>query len=1060
MTKNLNINPYYDDFDEAKNFHQILFRPGYSVQARELTQIQSILKNQIAKFGNHVFRHGSVVIPGNSSSELYAPYIKVSDLLGGSIDLLKFRNQIIVGETSGVKAIVKFAVERDAVDPYVMYVAYVSGGTDGKIAFEPGETIHLELDTAVKAAILPDVDSVGAGSLAQVNDGVYYVNGTFAHVSSQTVVIDKFSSTPSARVMLRIDESFVNSNDDDTLLDPAQGSYNYAAPGADRLKIDLTLVVVPVDIVDSADYIELMRFRDGVLEEHSRYPKYNELEKSLARRTFDESGNYVVNGLDISVRENKKSGNNNGESITGDINKLTYTLSAGKAYFRGFELETLARKKITVDKARTASHVLQTTTSLKPSYGQFLLVSSPSGRLNTDTRETIQLWNDSDAAGGTQIGTAKVVAFDYYTGDGVNPIFKVFVSDITLTSGTFEDIGSIRTATPFHAKVVAECSAPLTSGTIAVGEVLNFNSGTRTATAALYSPTEGKLYFHKHDNTKSTPKIGDLIVGATNAASVVVQSKTMIKTNGQSSLVFNLSSIATKSLKNASNSYDMELVVNRKLTISAGSTTASVSGGTLVAIDTGTFVALSDSGVDPISNYSIDGTGTVITRSSPAPAGGVTIYAQTNNNGSPRTKSIQTSSPISKTSARIVTLNHADVFDIISITSNGLDIKSNYTLDTGATDYEYGLSSIRLKDGITLPAGSLVITYRYFNHTAGDFFTVDSYSGIAIDEIPTYVSPTSGEKFSLRDCIDFRKTVGLNSNVVVTDSILTTSIQRYMSRIDSVCIDKQKNLVVIAGTPSENPRPALVPEDIFELERIVVPAYTFSVIDISRQRVAPARYTMKAIGNIERRIDRLEEYTTLTAQEAELLKTDVVDAATGLDRFKTGYVVEDMSDPFGLANAFDNSFKSTMYPDEGIFPLLESTPINLNLLSLSGSRNTGGLVSLPYVEKVFASVNVSSRVTNLNPFLLVKWDGVLLLTPPRDIWVETIDLPDILIRRTETVIVQNGVWQPAPLTPIPPRPVVDTNTPTPPISQVVNNPPPVAIGPVPATQPTQWDSTP
>ena len=95
MTKNLNINPYYDDFDEAKNFHQILFRPGYSVQARELTQIQSILKNQIAKFGNHVFQHGSVVIPGNSSSELYAPYIKVSDLLGGSIDLLKFRNMIL-----------------------------------------------------------------------------------------------------------------------------------------------------------------------------------------------------------------------------------------------------------------------------------------------------------------------------------------------------------------------------------------------------------------------------------------------------------------------------------------------------------------------------------------------------------------------------------------------------------------------------------------------------------------------------------------------------------------------------------------------------------------------------------------------------------------------------------------------------------------------------------------------------------------------------------------------------------------------------------------------------
>ena len=44
---NLNVAPYYDDFAEDKNFHRVLFRPGFSVQARELTQSQSILQNQI-----------------------------------------------------------------------------------------------------------------------------------------------------------------------------------------------------------------------------------------------------------------------------------------------------------------------------------------------------------------------------------------------------------------------------------------------------------------------------------------------------------------------------------------------------------------------------------------------------------------------------------------------------------------------------------------------------------------------------------------------------------------------------------------------------------------------------------------------------------------------------------------------------------------------------------------------------------------------------------------------------------------------------------------------------
>ena len=53
--------PYYDDFDEDKNFHRILFRPGRAVQARELTQSQTILQDQVTKFGNHLFKDGSKV---------------------------------------------------------------------------------------------------------------------------------------------------------------------------------------------------------------------------------------------------------------------------------------------------------------------------------------------------------------------------------------------------------------------------------------------------------------------------------------------------------------------------------------------------------------------------------------------------------------------------------------------------------------------------------------------------------------------------------------------------------------------------------------------------------------------------------------------------------------------------------------------------------------------------------------------------------------------------------------------------------------------------------------
>ena len=60
MATNFNVKPYYDDYDSSKNFHRVLFRPAYSVQARELTQLQTILQNQITKFGEHIFQNGSI----------------------------------------------------------------------------------------------------------------------------------------------------------------------------------------------------------------------------------------------------------------------------------------------------------------------------------------------------------------------------------------------------------------------------------------------------------------------------------------------------------------------------------------------------------------------------------------------------------------------------------------------------------------------------------------------------------------------------------------------------------------------------------------------------------------------------------------------------------------------------------------------------------------------------------------------------------------------------------------------------------------------------------------
>ena len=58
----LNVSPYFDDFDESDNFARTLFRPGFAVQAREVTQLQTILQKQIERHGSHIFQDGSIVL--------------------------------------------------------------------------------------------------------------------------------------------------------------------------------------------------------------------------------------------------------------------------------------------------------------------------------------------------------------------------------------------------------------------------------------------------------------------------------------------------------------------------------------------------------------------------------------------------------------------------------------------------------------------------------------------------------------------------------------------------------------------------------------------------------------------------------------------------------------------------------------------------------------------------------------------------------------------------------------------------------------------------------------
>ena len=150
---NLNVSPYFDDFDPNDNYQKILFKPGYPVQARELTGLQSILQNQIEKFGQHFFKEGAKVIPGNTaySSEYFAVELNNSHL-GVPVEFYieQLIDRKIIGATTGVTAIIKQVLmsENSENGNLTLYISYMSSGVeDSQIkTFADGELLLADSD--------------------------------------------------------------------------------------------------------------------------------------------------------------------------------------------------------------------------------------------------------------------------------------------------------------------------------------------------------------------------------------------------------------------------------------------------------------------------------------------------------------------------------------------------------------------------------------------------------------------------------------------------------------------------------------------------------------------------------------------------------------------------------------------------------------------------------------------------------------------------------------------------------------------------------------------------
>ena len=436
---NLNSSPYFDDFNEANNYQKVLFKPGLPIQSRELTTLQSILQNQVEKFGKHFFKEGSVVIPGQIAYDPDYTAVQIDDTHLGipvSLYLESLKGKKIKGETSGVVAKVENYIDNRSSElgTYTLYIKYQSSSeTDfSRQTFVDGENLLVQEDVTYSLSSIRSGASFATtiisnacktGSAAKISEGVYFIRGFFVTVPTATVILDQYSNSPSYRIGLLINEQLVTASDvNNDLYDNARGFSNFAAPGADRLKISTTLIKKSLTDFNDENFVELMRIENGELSKFVKKTDYNTIRDELARRTYDESGDYYVTPFPVTVKEslNNRIGNDGayystqftqqGNRPSDDM--LCLSIGPGKAYVRGYEAETLGTTTVDVPKPRDTKTIKNE--SLPFSVGKQLELNNVYGSVpvGIGTNSYVKLYSDRTATPGTasgiQIGVARV----------------------------------------------------------------------------------------------------------------------------------------------------------------------------------------------------------------------------------------------------------------------------------------------------------------------------------------------------------------------------------------------------------------------------------------------------------------------------------------------------------------------------------------------------------------------------------------------------------------------------------------------------------------------------
>lgn len=1041
LDTDFNINPYYDDYDPDKQFARILFKPSVAVQARELTQLQSILQEQVRRFGNNIYKEGTIVDGCAFSYNDNYHYVKVKDVDANGAQL---STSITVGleargSATGVKGIVNNAISGlESQDPNLntLYIDYFTTGTSGEKVFSSTENIEIynSANTLVATAIAAGAvanNVIGKGFAVSCSEGVIFSKGHFLTVDKSFVVVSKYNKTPDmASVGFAVQETIITSDADTTLLDNAAGFNNETAPGADRLKLAPYLIAIDTkDAIANANFMSIMDFQAGLPVMKKTNTQYNEIADEMARRTNEESGSYTVRTNEINVESPKNVAAFNSAANTttaNSTNQFELTIGPGLHYINGFRAEQFNTSRIQVPRAIANAAIEDV--SISTSLGQYAIVQEYIGNFDAHLGTTVDLYNatqtaitDGDtpatSASGTKIGEARVRAVEY-NNDGIpgqaDGKFKVYLFDITMNEGSdFKLVRSIYKSNGGAADIV------LTNGEAFLEE--------KTLSTAIYGlPKDGLKsasdcsYIYRTSQTTGAVSSNAVTISVTNTQ--FPYSGTLSRDERREFII-----IANKTeggLVNANpvNTDDIAITVggtnNTEATITLTGALSSGYTGTLDVI------------------HNIRATGK-LPLSKTLDTAFVTVDTATHSAGVNGPYSLGLTDVKEIVSVRVG--GSGDSYAAIANGSAGSNVTTSFILNKNCYDNFYGISTVTKLPSYTIAASSKIVfevkAFKSESRAGGKgFYTVSSYkesdgtTSLNPGDIPLYTSERTGTTYDLRNVVDFRPAVantGAYANTIgsATENPSNTEafsggdlvisapnksfecdIEYYLPRMDKLVITEAGYLQVKHGTPSSRPMPPASGPGELTLGLISIPPFPSLTPSeaASKERRNESimvkqentrRYTMNDIAKLDRRIKNLEYYTALNTLEQKTADMVITDA-NGNDRFKSGILVDPCTD-FNIADVNSSEFRVAKDSSSTMFvPRFKQKIINLKVANTTNCRlfpDTNGIIPEATEHQIIDQpVATDDRFCTENFY---KFNGVIKLSPAYDSGYDVTTLP-------------------------------------------------------------------